>query len=171
MFDVLGVQAALGRTLTERDDRRGLGPDGAVAVISHAFWQRRFAGSATVIGRTLTVERVPFTIVGVTPPSFFGAEVGRAFDVAIPIGAKPLLEGDANALDRRSSWWLRIMFRLKPGQTLEAARAQLAAALPAIKEATEPPGWATGPLPPRRPGAGRGGPGCVDPQADLPASF
>jgi putative ABC transport system permease protein len=144
LFEVLGIEAALGRTLSERDDRRGLGPDGAVAVISHAFWQRRFAGSPTVIGRTLTIERVPFTIIGVTPPSFFGTEVGRAFDVAIPIAAKPLVERDENALERRASWWLRIMFRLKPGQTLEAAQAQLAATLPAIKEATEPSGWPKG---------------------------
>ena len=69
-FDVLGVPAILGRTFTEADDRRGGGPDGAVAVISYGFWQRRFGGAADVIGRSLTVERVPFTIVGVTPPQF-----------------------------------------------------------------------------------------------------
>ena len=83
-FDVLGVPAILGRTWTADDDRRGGGRDGAVAVISYAFWQRRFGGAADVIGRSLTVERVPFTIVGVTPPEFFGVDVGRTFDVAIP---------------------------------------------------------------------------------------
>jgi len=67
-FEVLGVSAILGRTLTAADDRRGGGPDGPVAVISYGFWQRRFSGAADVIGRSLTVERVPFTIVGVTPP-------------------------------------------------------------------------------------------------------
>ena len=66
-----------GRTWTVDDDRRGGGPDGAVAVISYAFWQRRFAGAHDVIGRSLMVERVPFTIVGVTPPGFFGLDVGR----------------------------------------------------------------------------------------------
>ena len=85
-FDVLGVSAILGRTWTVDDDRRGGGPDGAVAVISYAFWQRRFAGAHDVIGRSLVVERVPFTIVGVTPPGFFGLDVGRTFDVAIPLG-------------------------------------------------------------------------------------
>ena len=60
--------AILGRTLTPADDRRGGGPDGPVAVISYSFWQRRFGGAADVIGQPLTVERVPFTIVGVTPP-------------------------------------------------------------------------------------------------------
>ena len=66
-FDVLGVPAVLGRTFTMADDDRGGGPDGPVAVIS-AFWQRRF-GEASVIGQ-LTLDRTPFTIVGVTPPSF-----------------------------------------------------------------------------------------------------
>ena len=83
-FEVLGVPAILGRTWTAADDRRGGGPDGAVAVISYAFWQRRFGGAADVVGRSLQIERVPFTIVGVTPPGFFGVDVGRTFDVAIP---------------------------------------------------------------------------------------
>ena len=96
----------LGRTFTEADDRRGGGPDGPVAVISYGFWQRRFGGAADAIGRSLTVERVPFTIVGVTPPRFFGVDVGRTFDVAMPIGTEPLIRGKERALDRRSSWWL-----------------------------------------------------------------
>ncbi|HXG70857.1 MAG TPA: ABC transporter permease [Gemmatimonadaceae bacterium] len=79
-FDGLGVQPALGRTLTAADDTRGGGRHGAVAVISYAFWQRRFGGAADVIGRTQVMDRVPFTIVGVTPPAFFGANVGRAHD-------------------------------------------------------------------------------------------
>ena len=80
MFDVLGVPAILGRTFTDEDDRPGGGPDGPVAVISYAFWQRRFGGAADAIGRSLTIERVPFTIVGVTPPQFFGVDVGRTFE-------------------------------------------------------------------------------------------
>ena len=77
MFHVLGVPAILGRTFTDEDDRPGGGPDGPVAVISYAFWQRRFGGAADAIGRSLTIERVPYTIVGVTPPRFFGVDVGR----------------------------------------------------------------------------------------------
>jgi putative ABC transport system permease protein len=93
MFDVLGVPAILGRTFTAADDRRGGGPDGPVAVISYNFWQRRFVGAAHTIGRSLTVERLPFPIVGVAPPGFFGVDVGRTFDVAIPIGTEPLIRG------------------------------------------------------------------------------
>ena len=140
-FEVLGVPAILGRTWTPDDDRRGGGRDGAVAVISYAFWQRRFGGAADVIGRSLAVERVPFTIIGVTPPSFFGVEVGRTFDIAIPLGTEPLIRGKESALDRRSNWWLTAMGRLKAGDTLEQAQAGLRAAQPAIRSETLPLDW------------------------------
>ncbi len=140
MFDELGVHAILGRTFTEEDDRPGGGPDGPAAVISYGFWQRRFGGAADAIGRSLMVERVPFTIVGVAPPEFFGVDVGRTFDVALPIGTKTLIQG-ARALEQRSSWWLRIMIRLKPGQSAEAATALLRALQPQIREATLPDDW------------------------------
>src|SRR5207244_740723 len=104
--------------LIDTDDRRGGGPDGAVGVISYRFWQSRFGGVLDVVGRTLTVENTPFTIVGVTPPNFFGADVGRTFDVAVPLGDDPLLRGRATRLDERSRYWLNIMGRLKAGQTL-----------------------------------------------------
>src|SRR5919197_2175112 len=68
MFDTLGVPALLGRTFTDADDARGGGPDGPVAVISYGFWQRRFGGAADAIGARLTLERMPFTIVGIMPP-------------------------------------------------------------------------------------------------------
>ena len=141
LFEVLGVPAILGRTFTAADDRRGGGPDGPVAVISYTFWQRRFGGAADTIGRSLTVERVPFTIVGVTPPGFFGVDVGRTFDVAIPIGTEPVIRGKESSLDRRSNWWLNIMIRARPGQSLEAAEAALRGVTPQLREATMPPDW------------------------------
>ena len=134
MFDVLGVPAILGRTFTEADDRHGGGPDGPVAVISYGLWQRRFEGAADVIGRTLTVERVPFTIIGVTPPQFFGLDVGRTFDVAIPIGTEPLMYGQASRLDGRTTWWLNVMVRLKQSQAARAGEAALRGVLPQIRE-------------------------------------
>ena len=63
-FNGLGVRPILGRTFAAEDDRRGGGSNGPVAVIGYGFWQRRFGGAADVIGRTLILERVPFTIVG-----------------------------------------------------------------------------------------------------------
>ena len=154
MFDTLGVPAMLGRTFTNADDQRGGGPGGPVAVISYDFWQRRFGalrqaqgvpslsrdGAADAIGRSLTIEHIPFTIVGVMPPDFFGPDVGRAFDVIIPIGAEPLVKGRETWLDGRSTWWLTVMARLKPGQTLDAATTAMRVVQPQIKEATDP-GW------------------------------
>jgi putative ABC transport system permease protein len=140
-FQVLGVPAILGRTFTPADDRRGGGPDGAVAVISYSFWQRRFDGAADVVGRALTIERVPFTIVGVTGPEFFGADVGRTFDVAIPLGAEPLIRGKESSLDRRSSWWLSIMVRRRADQSLDAATAALRGLQPQVRDATMPPDY------------------------------
>ncbi|HEY7187395.1 MAG TPA: ABC transporter permease [Vicinamibacterales bacterium] len=140
LFETLGVDAMLGRTFTVADDRRGGGPDGPVAVIGYAFWQRRFGGAADVVGRTLVVERVPFTVIGVTPPDFLGPEVGRTFDVAIPLGDEPIVRGRGSYLDQRSTWWLSIMARLKREQSLDAANAALRAVQPSIRDATAP-GW------------------------------
>ncbi len=139
-FRVLGVPAAIGRTFTELDDCPGGGPDGPVAVISHAFWQRRFGGSPRAIGQSILVEHVPFTIVGVMPPAFFGVDVGRTFDVAVPIGTLALVR-HAKVLQGRSNWWLRIVVRLQPGQTLDAGTLRLRALQPQIREATLPDDW------------------------------
>jgi len=138
LFDVLGVSTVLGRPIGPGDDVRGGGADGPVAVISHRLWQRRFGGASDVIGRRLTIERVPFTIVGITPEGFFGPDVGRAFDVAIPLGTEPLVRPRGSALDERSTWWMEIMARLKPGQTPEQASALLRAVQPQVREATLP---------------------------------
>ena len=139
-FDVLGVKPVVGRLFVSADDRPGGGDGGPVAVISHAFWQERFGGAPDVIGRTLTVERVPLTIVGVTPPGFYGLNVGRSFDVAVPFGIEPLIRGTTQSrLNRRTSWWLSVMVRLKPRQSLEDATAVLQALQPGIREATLPP--------------------------------
>ncbi len=135
-FDALGVPAMLGRTFSEADDARGGGPDGPVAVISYRFWQSRFGGAADAIGRSVTIERTPFTIVGVTPPDFFGLDVGRTFDVAVPIGSEPLIRRQDSVLDKRTYWWLEIWLRLKPGQSLEAATSSLRGVQPQIREAT-----------------------------------
>ena len=141
MFDTLGVPAMLGRTFTPADDARGGGPDGAVAVISYSFWQRQFGGAADAIGRRLDLERVGFTIIGVTGPDFFGPDVGRAFDVAVPIGLEPLVRGKESWLDARSTWWLTVMARLKPGQSVDAGTAAIRGVQPQIREATMPPDW------------------------------
>ena len=136
-FATLGVPALLGRTFTSADDVRGGGSDGPVAVISYGMWQRRFGGDGNVIGTSIVIERIPFTIIGVTPPEFFGAEVGRMFDVALPLTANQLIRGKDSAIDG-SSAWLYIMVRLKPGQSAEAATSLLRSVQPQIREAVVP---------------------------------
>jgi predicted permease len=141
MFDVLGVRAVRGRLLTTADDVHGGGPEGPVAVISHRFWQGRFAGAADVIGRTVSLRRVSFTIVGVVPAGFTGPDVGRVADVYVPFGAEPLVRGASSQLAGRSTWWLNVMVRTRPDQTSDQANAALRAIQPRIREATMPPSY------------------------------
>jgi putative ABC transport system permease protein len=138
MFDALGITTVVGRPLTAADDVRGGNAQGYAAVISHRFWTQRFAGSSDAIGRAISVNGVPFTIVGVSPPGFLGPEVGQAMDVFLPLAAEGAIRGINSALDGRSSWWLQVMIRLDPEQTIAGATAALNAARPAIREATIP---------------------------------
>jgi putative ABC transport system permease protein len=136
-FSTLGVEPALGRLLASEDDRPDCATPGAV--ISNSFWRHQYAGDSTVIGRTLTINRHPFPIIGVTPPDFYGVEVGRYFDVALPVCAEPIVDGEDNQLHHADGWWLTGMGRLKPGWTVERASAQLLAISPALFQATVPP--------------------------------
>jgi predicted permease len=133
-FKVLGVEAALGRTFTPDDDRRGGGADGPVAVISHNFWQRHFGGANETVGRTLALNGVTFTVIGVTPEDFFGPDVGDRFDVVVPIGTEPLVAGSNSGFDLRGRHWLSIMVRRRADQTLEAAGAALRGALKDMRD-------------------------------------
>ena len=85
-FETLGVKPALGRLLSPADDRPGCASPGVV--ISYSFWQHEYAGDPAVIGRVLAINRQPFQIIGVTPAGFYGVEMGRYFDVAVPLVPK-----------------------------------------------------------------------------------
>jgi putative ABC transport system permease protein len=138
-FPVLGLQPALGRLLTEADDTRGCTSPGMV--LSYDFWQKEFGGDRGVIGRTITMGRVPFEVVGVAPRHFTGLEIGRRFDVAVPLCAEWLPPGSPSRLDAGTEWFLVVMGRLKPGMTLSAASARLAAVSPAVFETSLPPDY------------------------------
>jgi putative ABC transport system permease protein len=140
-FETLGVTALIGRTFSEADDRRGGGADGPVAVVSYGFWQRQFSGAASAIGHTVTLENVPFTIVGVMAPDFFGADVGRTFDVIVPLGTEPLVSRSESRLSNPGLGWLNIIARLKPEQTRDAATASLRGVQRQILDATLPADW------------------------------
>lgn len=125
-FDVLGVGVLTGRALNRADDRTGGGPDGPAAVISYRLWQERFGSARDTVGRTLSVDKASYTIAGVMPPPFVGIDVGFPADVIVPLGVSP-------------ASYVTMMARLRPGQTPEAATAELRAAVRDFREATRPP--------------------------------
>ncbi|MBA3439283.1 MAG: ABC transporter permease [Pyrinomonadaceae bacterium] len=121
----LGVQAMIGRTIMDDDDKATAS---SVAVLSYRYWQRRFGGNEAVIGKQINLNNVAFTVIGVTPPGFEGTmDVGSTQDVTIPIAWEPQLsvERERSLMYGAGVWWLRLMGRLKPGASAEQARAQL----------------------------------------------
>ena len=140
-FRVLGVPAMRGRIFTPDDDLHGGGHAGPVAVISHTFWKRHYSSDPDIVGKIIRLDRHPFTIIGVTPPWFKGLDVDTPYEVAIPIGCEPVLHTDHSALAARSWWWLRILGRLTPGETLAQADAKMKALAPEVNRATLPTDW------------------------------
>jgi predicted permease len=130
-FGGLGVPPAAGRLIIPDDDRPGAP---AVAVVSYAYSQIRFGGPAKADGQPILLDNLPFTVVGVTPPEFFGVDPAAAPDVYLPMHTNELL-GAANQfgfrprryLDR-NDYWIQIMGRLRPGVSLAQAQATLAPA-------------------------------------------
>jgi predicted permease len=120
-FETLGVRPAVGRLLSTDDDRQG-SPGSTHAVIGYRLWQGEFGADAGVVGRTLRVGTVPFTIVGVLPPTFEGLIVGRADEFFIPIASEPRLR-PRSLLSMQQANWLAIVGRLRPGISQEAASA------------------------------------------------
>jgi putative ABC transport system permease protein len=90
-FTTLGVRPVAGRLLSGEDDRPGCAPR---AVLSDGFWRRTYGADGSVVGRTISLDSRPVEIVGVAAPGFYGLEVGRAFDIALPLCAEPALATD-----------------------------------------------------------------------------
>src|SRR5262249_44937762 len=114
--------SVIGRMIAPDDDR--FGAPNAVAVISDGYWSRRFGRDPTAVGKRIVVEDVPLTIVGVAPAEFFGLQVGSRVDLWAPLATEPLM--------RRTSWtsssgykWLQLVGRMKPGVSIDQARADL----------------------------------------------
>jgi len=124
-YSALGVQPAIGRLLTDDDDKPGATP---VAVLSHRYWQTRFGGDPAVVGKQINLNNLSFTVVGVSARGFDGTMgVGTTQDVTIPVSLEPQLYPDKKQsfMNGAGMWWLRIMGRLKPGATAEQAQGQL----------------------------------------------
>ncbi|HWB14881.1 MAG TPA: ABC transporter permease [Vicinamibacterales bacterium] len=125
-FDVMGVHAALGRTLKADDDRPGAA---AVAVISDRYWHQLFHADPDVVGRVVRLNQVAFTIVGVTPAPFFGERVAGAPAFWVPLVWQPDIQERESVLTRPDYYWLSLIGRLGPGQTERAAEAAANVAL------------------------------------------
>jgi len=122
-FDVLGVKPALGRGfLPEEDQTQNQHP---VVILSHACWQKRFAGDPSIIGGKILLNTYPFTVVGVAPAGFVGTEVAFAPEFWVPLMMAKQIEPGSTWLDMRESDNLFVIGRLKPGVTVEQAKAQL----------------------------------------------
>jgi len=126
-FSTLGVNAFGGRLLTSADDTPASAP---VVVLSHHVWQGTYGGDPAVVGSTLVVEGHPFTVVGVTPPGFFGETLrGDPPDMWIPVQQEPVINGENTLLRQPISAWLRVIGRLRPGATTDGMSARLTALL------------------------------------------
>jgi predicted permease len=130
-FGVLGVPPAAGRLIMPDDDRAGAP---AVAVVSYGFSQRRFGGAANAAGQPILIDNMSFTVVGVTPPEFFGVDPAVAPDIYLPIHTNELLGADHQFGFRPAeylqadNYWIDVMGRLRPGVSLAQAQAALAPA-------------------------------------------
>ena len=122
-FQVLGVTAAIGRTLEPADDRTVSGS--AVAVLSYDYWRTRFGGKPDVLGRKLVINGHPFTVIGVTRQGFNGLDLGNPPQVYVPITMQPQLGPAWLKIDTRRFRWVQVFARLRNGVTAEQAHTTL----------------------------------------------
>jgi predicted permease len=120
-FSVLALTPQAGRFFAEDEDRI----DAAVAVISDRYWRNRFAGDPAVIGANVTINQLPFTVIGVAPEDFTGITVGSAPDLWVPLRTLDRFRPDPRRWDAAFTSWLLIAGRLKPGVSLEQSQAEL----------------------------------------------
>jgi predicted permease len=123
-FDVLGVRLELGRAFLPEEDR--VPSRNPVVVIAHSLWQRRFGSDPAIIGRSITINNQPLTVVGVTAPQYTGMLRGLASEIWLPAMMLPAVEpagGEAELTSRRAKW-VTLVGRLAPGVSLEQARAR-----------------------------------------------
>jgi predicted permease len=121
-FQVLGVGAAAGRVIVPDDDKRN---DGPVAVLSHNYWRTRFGADPHVVGRTITVNNNKLTIIGVSQAGFDGVDIGYVPNIRVPVLMKAQMTPNWDDVENRRSRWVNVFGRLRPGVTLEQAKAAL----------------------------------------------
>jgi predicted permease len=140
-FEALGIRPELGRYLTADDDRKGASEN--VAVISDNFWKTWFSHGPDIIGRKVIFDGVPFTVVGVMPATFTGADANSRPEIYVPIATEPLVDAPYNMSEGGyHAWWLRVAARLKPGVSITQANALLRSiSKPVFTETIPDPKW------------------------------
>lgn len=124
-FSTLQIKPVLGRFFADADDQPGGGPNGWAGVISYAFWRDHFQSDPSVLGRTLRIEQLPVTIVGVMPQGFEGIEVGAATQIILPLNFETQMHGEKASLHQEGALVFQMMGRLKPGMKQSQAEAEM----------------------------------------------
>ena len=138
-FQTLQMPPLLGRYLTPQDDQPGGTGNGFGVVLSEDFWRTWFNGVPDVVGRRLTIANASFTVIGVMPKQFIGADPTRRPEFYVPLWAEPIIDAPYNNIAAAyHSWWLRIIARRKPGVSLEQANAAVEAVSNPVLEETAP---------------------------------
>jgi predicted permease len=119
-FSVLGTSAKLGRTLIPEDDQASAPP---AAVLSYRYWQQQHGGDPAIVGKTFLINGTIFTVVGVTPESFFGERVRKSPDIWMPLAFQPQIEMRKSYLDDKSAYWLTLIGRIRNGVSIKQASA------------------------------------------------
>ncbi len=126
-FSTLGINAYSGRVFSDNDDTPSAAP---TAVLSYKTWQSEFAGDPTIVGSTLYIQARPFTVIGITPPGFFGDRVSdNPPEVYMPVQTEPYIRGDGSILHHQESHWLYLLGRVRPGTSIPALQAKITTSL------------------------------------------
>ena len=126
-FSVLGIRPFTGRLLTTEDDQPSAAP---ATVLSYRAWQAKYGADPAMLGGTLMVDSHPFTVIGIAPPGFFGETLrGNPPDLWLPLQHEPLIRGKTSFLHQNITAWLRVMGRLRPGQSVSGMSPRLTAYL------------------------------------------
>ena len=137
-FGGLDVDPILGRVFGREDDQPAGGRNGPVAVIAERLWERRYGRQPSAIGQSIVLNGTAATIIGVLPARFFGAEVGTAPEVWVPLNLQRQLE-NPRCISSPTCWYLRVMGRLKPNVSELQATAQLKTISRGVMEESRPP--------------------------------
>jgi len=134
---ILELQPSLGRVFSESEDQTGGGPNGYQALLSYPYWKQNFHADPNVLGRSLSINGKSVAVIGVLPAGFEGLVVGQRTDIVLPLAFEEILY-PAHPRHLPGSFWLTVIGRLKPGQSLRTAQANLLATQNAVREEGDP---------------------------------